>query len=248
MSNYTLFISDLHLDERTPELTRYFLDLLNTEARQADALYILGDLFEAWLGDDDLSPHNQRIIHGLYNLSHHGVPVYFMRGNRDFMVGKQFAQLCKLTLIKDPSRIELYGKPVLLMHGDTLCTDDVKATAFRKKTQNRFYIGFFNLTPLWLRRRLARYIRNKSRAHTQKTNMSIMDVTQQAVHSNMLEQKVNLLIHGHTHRPKVHAVDLNGTQGERIVLGAWHGDQAEVLYFYADGQYELKPYKFNTSN
>jgi len=224
----TLFISDLHLDESRPEIVDLFERFLATEARGAEALYILGDLFESWIGDDDDSPLAGRVARALRALSDSGVPIYFMRGNRDFVLGKDFARKAGMTILDDPTIIDLHGQPALLMHGDTLCTDDVDYQKFRRIMHNRWFQRFALALPLSVRRRIAGRLRGQSQKHVARKAETIMDVNQGAVEAVMRAHGVRLLIHGHTHRPATHRFDLGGQTAERIVLGDWY-DQSSIL-------------------
>lgn len=224
----TLFISDLHLDGERQQITDLFLQFLQGEARQADALYILGDLFESWIGDDDDAPLAQQVQDALAALTGSGVKAYFMAGNRDFLVGAPFAARTGVGLLVDPTVIDLGGVPTLLMHGDTLCTDDVAYQAFRAQVRNPAWQQAFLAQPLAQRRAFAAQAREQSRLHTGSTMAQIMDVTDTAVHEALRASGAQRLIHGHTHRPGRHRVDLGGRPAERIVLGDWY-DQGSVL-------------------
>lgn len=224
----TLFISDLHLDESRPEIVDLFERFLATEARGAQALYILGDLFESWIGDDDDSPLAERVARALRALSDSGVPIYFMRGNRDFVLGKDFARKAGMTILDDPTIIELDGKPAMLTHGDTLCIDDVDYQKFRRIMHNRWFQRIALALPLSIRRRIAGRLRGQSQKHVARKAEAIMDVNQSAVEAAMRERGVRLLIHGHTHRPATHRFDMDGQTAERIVLGDWY-DQSSIL-------------------
>lgn len=224
----TLFISDLHLDESRPEIVDLFERFLAEEARRAKALYILGDLFESWIGDDDDSLLPHRVANALRALSDSGVPIYFMRGNRDFVLGEDFARKSGMTILDDPTVIDLDGKPVLLMHGDTLCTDDVEYQKFRRLMHNRWFQRIALALPLSFRRRIAGRLRGQSQRHVERKSDAIMDVNQSAVEAAMRARGVALLIHGHTHRPATHRFKLDGLSVERIVLGDWY-DQRSVL-------------------
>ncbi len=219
----TLFISDLHLDPARPQITQLFLDFLKTEARAAEALYILGDFFEIWIGDDDPDPHHARIIAGVRELASHGVPVYFMHGNRDFLIRERFARTAGCTLLPDPHLVSLYGLPTLLMHGDTLCTDDVEYQAFRKMVRDPARQRVFLAKSVEERRAFMTQARAATKLHTRTKAEYIMDVNQQAVEAVMTQYKVTRLIHGHTHRPAVHAFQSDGVEKTRIVLGDWYG-------------------------
>ncbi|MGH8378387.1 MAG: UDP-2,3-diacylglucosamine diphosphatase [Gammaproteobacteria bacterium] len=224
----TLFISDLHLDPARPQITQLFLDFLKTEARAAEALYILGDFFEIWLGDDDPDPHHARVIAGVRELANRGVPVYFMHGNRDFLIGERFARAAGCTLLPDPHLVNLYGLPTLLMHGDTLCTDDVEYQAFRKMVRDPARQQAFLAKSVEERRIFMTQARAATRLHSQTKAEFIMDVNQQAVEHEMKRYGVTRLIHGHTHRPAVHEFQSGGTGKMRIVLGDWY-EQGSML-------------------
>jgi UDP-2,3-diacylglucosamine hydrolase len=230
----TLFISDLHLDPARPDITSQALEFLEAETAGADALYILGDLFEAWVGDDDPEPEKRRVIAALRQLSDAGLPCYFMHGNRDFLVGAGFAAASGCTLLEDPTVIELHGTPVLLMHGDTLCTDDHEYQAFRQMVRNPAWQQVMLAKPLQERLMLAKYLRETSSASMAGKSMEIMDVNQGAVAAAMREHGVYNLLHGHTHRPAVHRFELDGHEAVRIVLGDWY-TQGSALSWDADG-------------
>jgi UDP-2,3-diacylglucosamine hydrolase len=223
-----LFISDLHLDDARPQITDLFVRFLAHEARGADALYILGDLFESWIGDDDDEPLARRMAHTLHDLSESGVPTYFMHGNRDFLLGADYAKQCGMTLLEDPTLVELGGERTLLMHGDSLCTDDIEYQKFRAFVRNPAWQTQFLAQPLAERRAFAAQARGESRKQTAMKAAEIMDVNQRAVESAMRTHGVRRLIHGHTHRPATHRFDLDGTSAERIVLGDWY-EQSSVL-------------------
>jgi len=215
----TLFIADLHLCQEEPAITAGFLHFLQREAPHCDALYILGDLFEAWIGDDDPNPLHQQIARALRALP---VPVYFIHGNRDFLIGRRFAQACGMTLLPEEQVLTLYGHRLLIMHGDTLCTDDAGYLRFRAKVHNPWIQRLFLALPLWIRKRIAARMRADSKQANQHKSQTIMDVNQDAVAAAMLRQQVPLLIHGHTHRPAIHTLSLKGETAQRAVLGAWH--------------------------
>lgn len=215
----TLFIADLHLCQEEPAITAGFLHFLQREAPHCDALYILGDLFEAWIGDDDPNPLHQQVARALRALP---VPVYFIHGNRDFLIGRRFAQACGMTLLPEEQVLTLYGRRLLIMHGDTLCTDDAGYLRFRAKVHNPWIQRLFLALPLWIRKRIAARMRADSKQANQHKSQTIMDVNQEAVVATMLRQQVTLLIHGHTHRPAIHTLSLQGETAQRAVLGAWH--------------------------
>jgi len=234
----TLFISDLHLDPARPDITAQALELLHREARGAEALYILGDLFEAWVGDDDPEPEKRRVIAALRELTDAGLPCFFMRGNRDFLVGERFAADSGCTLLEDPTVVEIHGTPVLLMHGDTLCTDDVEYQAFRRTVRDPRWQAAMLARPLEERIALARQLRAQSAASMAGKAEEIMDVNPGAVEAAMREHGVFTLLHGHTHRPAVHRFEVDGREAVRIVLGDWY-TQGSVLAWDADG-FELR--------
>ena len=227
----TLFIADLHLDPSRPQITELFEHYLaSDEVRHADALYILGDLVEAWVGDDDDAELPERIATAIRSVRDAGVPVYFMPGNRDFLLGETFAQRAGLTLLEDGAVHDLYGRPTLLMHGDLLCTDDVAYQTVRQQVRTPQWKAQILAMPLEARRAFATKAREDSRAHTGATQESIMDVNADAVQQALRHAGVTRLIHGHTHRPAVHALQLDDHRAERIVLGDWyeHGSVLKV--------------------
>ena len=224
----TLFIADLHLQTEEPAITAGFLRFLQGEARQADALYILGDLFEAWIGDDDPNPLHQQIASAIKAVVDAGVPCYFIHGNRDFLVGQRFARQSGMILLAEEERLDLYGREVLIMHGDTLCTDDPGYLAFRAKVHTPWIQRLFLALPLFIRHRIAARMRADSKAANSSKSMEIMDVNPQAVVDAMERHHVQWLIHGHTHRPAVHELQANGQPAWRVVLGAWHSEGSMV--------------------
>ncbi|WP_447730808.1 UDP-2,3-diacylglucosamine diphosphatase [Pseudoxanthomonas suwonensis] len=237
----TLFVSDLHLDPARPEITALFLRFLRERPAGADALYILGDLFEAWVGDDDPSEAGAEVAAGLRVLADAGVPVYFMHGNRDFLVGQDYARRAGMRILPDPSVVSLYGRPVLLMHGDLLCTDDTAYQAFRAQTRDPRWQQQFLAQPLQARLAFAAQARQASMARQQEmlqgdrgTFETVTDVTPATVEAALARHGVDLLIHGHTHRPAVHALRLDGRDCRRVVLGDWY-EQGSVLRVDADG-------------
>lgn len=235
----TLFISDLHLDAQRPQITDLFCRFLHEEARAADALYILGDLFEAWVGDDDPSDAGARTADALREVADAGVPVFFIRGNRDFLLGEAYARRAGMRVLPDPGVVMLYGRPVLLMHGDTLCTGDVAYQAFRAQTRDAAWQAGFLAQPLAARLVFAQQARAASQAHQsglqgQGTMETITDVAPDAVSALLARFGVDTLIHGHTHRPAVHALQVGGRACTRVVLGDWY-EQGSVLRVDAGG-------------
>jgi len=230
-----LFIADLHLDDSRPEITGLFESFLaSDEARSADAVYILGDLVEAWIGDDDDAELPSRIARATRALSEHGVPVYFIVGNRDFLLGQDFAERAGFSLLEDGTVHELYGRPTLLMHGDVLCTDDVAYQTIRKQVRTPEWKAQILAMSLDARRAFAAKARADSKAHTGSSMETIMDVNADAVADTMRKAGVTRLIHGHTHRPAVHRFDLDGQTADRIVLGDWY-EHGSVLRVTPEG-------------
>jgi UDP-2,3-diacylglucosamine hydrolase len=231
----TLFIADLHLDPGRPQITALFERYLaDEEVRHAEALYILGDLVEAWIGDDDDAELPARIAAATRAVREAGVPVYFMVGNRDFLLGQAFAERAGLTLLDDGTVHDIHGRRTLLMHGDVLCTDDVAYQAVRKQVRTPEWRAQILAMPLQARRAFAAKAREDSKAHTGSTMESIMDVNAGAVAEAMRKAGVTRLVHGHTHRPAVHDFQLDGAPAQRIVLGDWY-EQGSVLRVDADG-------------
>ncbi|CAM6257830.1 UDP-2,3-diacylglucosamine diphosphatase [Citrobacter sedlakii] len=224
----TLFIADLHLCTEEPAITAGFLRFLSGEARQADALYILGDLFEAWIGDDDPLPLHRQIAAAIKAVVDAGVPCFFIHGNRDFLLGKRFARESGMILLPQEKVLTLYGRRILIMHGDTLCTDDHGYQAFRAKVHQRWLQTLFLALPLFIRKRVAAKMRAGSKAANSSKSLAIMDVNQDAVVAGMEKHQVQWLIHGHTHRPDVHTLTANGQPAFRVVLGAWHSEGSMV--------------------
>ncbi len=216
-----LLISDLHLQEERPDITRAFLDLLDGRARHAEALYILGDFFEAWIGDDAMTPFQTTICQALRALSDSGTQVYLMHGNRDFLIGEAFCQAAGCTLLSDPSVVQLGGEPVLLMHGDSLCTLDLAYMKMRRYLRNPVSLWILRHLPLSTRQKLARKLRSESKAQTRMKANDIVDVTPEEVPRVMAQYGVRTLVHGHTHRPAIHKLVVDEQPARRIVLGDW---------------------------
>jgi UDP-2,3-diacylglucosamine hydrolase len=230
-----LFISDLHLSLDKPEITRRFLSFLENRAVEAEALYILGDLFDAWIGDDDPTPPSGKIKHQLKKLTSAGTQVYLQPGNRDFLLGERFCRETGVTLLGDYEVIDLYGVPTLLTHGDLLCTDDLPYQAFRAKSHTPEWIRSVLSKPLLLRLLAARWYRLRSFWHKRKKSQEIMDVNPQEVIRVMKEKGCLKLIHGHTHRPDVHDVKINDSAGWRFVLAAWSKEAGQALCWTHQG-------------
>lgn len=235
----TLFVSDLHLDPSRPDITALFLGLLETEGPQAEAIYVLGDLFEAWLGDDDRSEPGESVAAALRRVSDAGIPVYLMRGNRDFLLGQSFADRAGACLLPDPCVIDLHGQPTVLMHGDLLCTDDHRYLAFRRQVRNADWQQDFLAQPLAQRQAFAAQARAASQMHQAGLASagqleSITDVNAAAVAEVLGRYGVQRLIHGHTHRPAIHTLITCDGSATRVVLGDWY-TQGSVLRASRDG-------------
>jgi len=219
----TLFISDLHLCSGRPQSTRAFFGFLEREARGADALYILGDLFEYWVGDDDLDdPFNAEVVAALARLVAGGVPVYLMHGNRDFVIGAAFARASGVQLLPDPTVLDLYGHAVLLMHGDTLCTLDLEYQTFRREARSQAWIDGLLGQPLAERKAAVEALRRKSEQEKRIKAPEIMDVAPAEVEAQLRRHGYPRLIHGHTHRPARHLHIVDGHACERWVLADWY--------------------------
>lgn len=217
----TLFISDLHLEESRPDITEAFLGFLDGTASGVDQLYILGDFFEAWIGDDERTPLQEQIAAALRKLRDSGTDIFLMHGNRDFLIGEDFCKRAGASLLDDPTVIDLHGTPTLLMHGDSLCTADVEYQKFRANMRNPQWQQMILQRPLEDRQQMARQLREISMAKNQGKEEFIMDVTPEEVIKDMEAHGVQRMIHGHTHRPAVHELSANGLPAKRIVLGDW---------------------------
>lgn len=235
----TVFISDLHLDDARPVATAAFHEFLSALPDDTQSLYILGDLFESWIGDDDDAALPAEVARRLHALSQRRIRIGFMAGNRDFALGPDFARRAGFDLLDDPTRIDLFGRPTLLLHGDTLCTDDVAYQAFRAQVRNPAWLAHMLAQPLAVRRAFAAQARAGSRDHTAATAETIMDVNADSVAQAFRDSGVDLMIHGHTHRPAVHAIEIDGRACTRIVLGDWF-DQGTVLIATPDGALDLR--------
>ncbi|CAK0769787.1 UDP-2,3-diacylglucosamine hydrolase [Gammaproteobacteria bacterium] len=225
----SLFVSDLHLCAEQPATTAAFLAFLAGPAQTAEELYILGDLFDRWIGDDAPQPEDQPVLAALRVLTDRGIPVWVMHGNHDFLYGARFSADTGCRLLPDPSVIDLYGTPTLLMHGDLLCSDDVAYQRFRKMVRDPAWQAEQLAKPVVVRQGLARDLQAQSRAHTTNKDQAIMDVSQAEVESVLRAHSVYQLIHGHTHRPAHHRFLLDGREAQRIVLPNWRtqGDARE---------------------
>lgn len=240
----TLFISDLHIESEDSVIMRSLLAVLEEHGPGSDAIYILGDLFEVWVGDDDETPAAEIVAQALSKLAEQGTRIYLMHGNRDFLLGDDYARRCGGVLLDEPTVIDCYGQKIALLHGDSLCTRDTAYMAYREQVRTAEWQQEFLARPLLERHMVAQQLRQKSQeANTYKTS-EIMDVTPQEVVNLLEELQVNMMVHGHTHRPGIHTIRLQepiaGQQdATRIVLGCWD-QKAWVLFFTPDG-YDLKP-------
>ncbi len=242
-----LFISDLHLDPARPAITELFLAFLQEtfpnaamagEHPNPPELFILGDLFEAWVGDDDDSELPQQVADALSRVAALGTKVHFIRGNRDFLLGSRFAQRAGMRILPDPCVVPLAGEPVLLLHGDLLCWDDVKYLAARRMMRAPDWQAAMLARPLAERRLIAQAARKESAAHQGSMALDVGDATNEAVADFFRRFGVTRMIHGHTHRPAIHDTHVDGQPHQRIVLGDWY-EQGSVLRLHEDGHYEL---------
>lgn len=235
MNKEILFISDLHLSLNKKEITKKFLLFLEKQARQANAVYILGDLFDTWIGDDDNVPPNKQIKKQLKLLTDSGVQVFLQLGNRDFLIGNQFCTETGISLLGDYAIINLNGVNTLLTHGDLLCTDDLPYQEFRGKSRTHEWKQNVLSKPLLVRLLAARWYRFRSYFHKRNKSQDIMDVNQQTVIDEMKKHDCYRLIHGHTHRPAIHDFDINGKSAQRFVLAEWKKDSTEILRWNSEG-------------
>ncbi|MDQ2639101.1 MAG: UDP-2,3-diacylglucosamine diphosphatase [Pseudomonadota bacterium] len=232
-----LLVSDLHLDASHPAAIGQFLHLLRTEAPRSDGLYILGDLFESWIGDDDDEPAREGVCAALRELTRQGVPCRIQHGNRDFLLGAGFTARTGCELLADPALIEAGGRRFVLSHGDALCTRDVAYQRFRRVARSRWLQKTWLALPLGARRRLAAWGRQRSHAHVRRAPQEIMDVTPAAVVQLLRSWRAGVLIHGHTHRPAEHRLEVDGHPALRLVLADWH-ERGSMLVLHADGTHQ----------
>lgn len=219
---HSIFISDTHLCPTRPAINQVFFDFLRGPAAQAQALYILGDLFEYWAGDDDDDPFNASVLMGLRELADRGVALYLMHGNRDFLIGKRFVSACRAKLLPDATMVDLYGTPTLLMHGDTLCTDDVRYLEFRAKVRSPEWQQQFLAQTLAQRKQVIADLRSENAAEKKLKTEEIMDATAAGIEAALRAHAYPRLIHGHTHRPALHQHLVDGNKCERWVLADWY--------------------------
>lgn len=241
-----LFISDLHLQPQRPQITRAFFNLLESRASRADALYILGDFFDVWVGDDESTPLQQEVAQKLRQLTDSGTPVWFMPGNRDFLLGDDYCKQAGIRRLPDPSRVEIYTTPVLLMHGDSLCTDDKGYQRYRRFIRSSFIRRLQRVVSLQTRQKIGRLIRGKSSKDNQYKSRQLLDINSAAAKAAMEQANVSVLVHGHTHRPGRQSLQLASGGAERIVLGDWdqHG---WLLQWNEDGSKTLECFDIPTA-
>lgn len=228
--NKTYFLSDCHLSQDRPKVTELFKQCIR-DIHGADALYILGDLFDVWVGDDHITQTSIEVQNALQALHNSGTQIFFIKGNRDFLLGKSFAKEAKWQVLSDYFVASHYGFKALLCHGDTLCTDDVAYLKFRKVIRNPLVLFVYRHLPLFYRKHIAKKLRQKSMQYQKTVDKSIIDVTQDAVETALNQYGVNTLIHGHTHRPKHHQFK----DTSRYVLGDWHETSAKIIELSTDG-------------
>lgn len=229
----TYFISDLHLSPDLPRVTQGFFSLLK-HIQGADALYVLGDFFEVWIGDDNLDDYNNSVISALRTLSDAGTNLFFLHGNRDFLLGQDFATACGATLLPEQQLLSLYGESLLIMHGDQLCTRDEKFMAFRTQSRDPAWQQMMLEKPLGQRLMIAAMWRAQSKSMNSNKAENIMDVTEEDVMRALKENDTATLLHGHTHRPQIHALTLQDKPARRIVLGDWRETSGEAVIGVAD--------------
>lgn len=244
----TIFIADLHLDKHYPNAVAAFLVFLKQlEKESVDALYILGDLFDYWVGDDCVDKTAQTVADALsYYARSSNTPLYFIHGNRDFLLGEDFAQQCQLQILAEHTVINLYGEETLILHGDTLCTDDVAYMQFREQVRDPNWQANTLRLPAWLRRLKAKQLRRRSKKANQEKSTAIMDVAQDSVEALIRQHAVTCLIHGHTHRPNIHQFTVDGKAIKRCVVGDWY-TQGSVLIVTPDNiELTVLPFSINT--
>ncbi|WP_392562686.1 UDP-2,3-diacylglucosamine diphosphatase [Orbus sturtevantii] len=235
------FIADIHLNQDEPGITTGFLHFLQSLPSNSE-LYILGDLFDYWIGDDIVDQLSQQISQQLNQLKSRNIATYFIHGNRDFLLGQTFAKLCSMTILPEVSVLKNSDENIVILHGDLLCIDDLSYQKFRRKMHSKWLQCLFLLLPRYVRLKIATKLRHKSNLHNQQKYEYIMDVNQQAVESMMNSHHANVMIHGHTHKPAIHQFNVDGKPLMRMVLGAWHDG---VNYIHQDQHGELKLIKID---
>ena len=241
----TLFISDLHLTPTRPDITDCFTRFMREEAIKADALYILGDLFEFWIGDNDNSPFSRSIKTEFKTLTDKGIPCYFIHGNRDFLLGKRFSKQTGVVLLNEVSVIDLYGTKAVVLHGDTLCTDDHKYQAYREKVHQPWLQWIFNRLPMFIKKKIVSKVQGDIGEDKKEKSLEIMDVNQSEVEKLLEETETKIMIHGHTHKPDIHNFSTTDGSKTRIVLGDWY-EQGSVL-IWEKTDFRLESRKFQQS-
>ncbi|UVK78239.1 MAG: UDP-2,3-diacylglucosamine diphosphatase [Sodalis sp. Fse] len=244
----TLFVADVHLCVQKPAITAGFLNFLRYRAINAKALYILGDLFEVWIGDDDPNPLHHKIATALKMLNQRGIHCYFIHGNRDFLLGQRYAATCGITLLPTQQILELAGHRVVILHGDTLCTNDIYYQRFRRWVHQRWLQRQFLLLPLSVRLRIADIMHTNSIHSNASKTVNIMDVNPQTVTAVLTQTQAAIIIHGHTHRPAIHQIIGTAKLCRRAVLGAWH-KHGSIIELSTTGEALIEfPFDFNTNN
>jgi UDP-2,3-diacylglucosamine hydrolase len=238
---HALVVSDLHLDAALPAIGRQFVSFLDGEAREAVALYVLGDLFETWIGDDDTEPHRQTVIAALRRLTDAGTELYVMAGNRDFLYGRDFEAATGAVLLTDPTLVTRFGQSVLMTHGDALCVDDVPYQRLRAMVRDADWQRAFLALPRSAREHLAEVARSGSRQHTATQMTALMDVNADAVTAVFRTADVDTILHGHTHRPAVHHLVIDGRRRTRIVTGDWCREGSVVRWDDSGFTLESRP-------
>ena len=228
------FISDLHISESQPEIAGQFIDFLENSTKETDALYILGDLFEYWIGDDDPNPYYKPIISALNNYTASGVTTYFMHGNRDFLIGAIFAKKTGIKILKDPSNIKINDEKIMISHGDIFCTDDREYQITRKLTRDPEWQKMMLRKSIAERINFAQESRDKSKDHTKYLDENITDVNQDEINKTFQKNNITKLIHGHTHKPAIHDTLINNIPHQRLVLGDWY-EQGSILNWDQSG-------------
>jgi len=231
------FIADIHLNQNEPEITTGFLHFLQTLPNNSE-LYILGDLFDYWIGDDIADPLSQEVSEQLNKLKLRNIQTYFIHGNRDFLLGRRFAKLCAMTILPEVSILNHKNDNIVILHGDLLCVDDLSYQKFRRKMHNKWLQCLFLLLPRYFRKKIATKLRNRSNQYNQQKYEYIMDVNQQAIEAMMNNNQAKMMIHGHTHKPAAHQFNINGKAITRMVLGAWH-DGANYIHQDQSGEIKL---------
>ncbi len=238
-----VFISDLHLMPERPEIMDLFVRFSEDIAAKADTLYILGDFLEVWWGDDDPATDYQDVFNALSTLvTQYHTEIFLMHGNRDFLIGKALAERCHFKIIQDPHKINFNNRDILLLHGDTLCTDDIEYQKFRQMVRNPLWQQQVLAKTLEQRHQLAKSLRENSKQATTEKDQSIMDVNQAETEKVFLQNDIDLIIHGHTHRPAIHHKKINSRDTTRIVLGDWH-EAGSYLRINDSSDFKLQTYQ-----